>query len=78
MRVETLETQHVGKRKIPIFSIDISAKNEIATGGGDGKVVVWSTGQVFQQHTGAVLCVRFSIKGTFLASASDDKAACFV
>lgn len=74
MRVETLETQHVGKRKIPIFSIDISAKNEIATGGGDGKVVVWSTGQVFQQHTGAVLCVRFSIKGTFLASASDDKA----
>lgn len=73
MRIETLETQHVGKRKIPIFSIDISSKDEVATAGGDGKVVVWNTEQVFQQHTGAVLCVRFNIKGTLLASASDDK-----
>lgn len=73
MRIETLETRHVGKRKMPIFSIDISAKDEVASGGGDGKVVVWSTGQVFRQHTGAVLCVRFSIKGSLLASASDDK-----
>lgn len=73
MRIETLETQHAGKRKVVIFSIDISAKDEIVTGGGDGKIVVWSTKQVFQQHSGAVLCVRFSIQGVLLASASDDK-----
>ncbi len=73
MFLETLEMCHGEKKKATIFTIDISASNEVVTGGGDGKITLWSTKQSFTHHSGAVLCVRFSPSGNHIASGSDDK-----
>lgn len=63
--------------------------SRIATGGQDGNVRVWDTNAIYEalasdstdprqlcsmtNHNGAVLCVRFSGSGRYLASGSDDK-----
>ncbi|KAL4399463.1 HIR complex subunit [Malassezia pachydermatis] len=76
-------------KRSTIYSVDVHPDGtRLATGGLDTKIRVWSTAPVLDdtsserrllstlaRHTGAVLSVRWSHSGKYLASGSDDTVA---
>lgn len=84
--VFSLQSRHRQNRLTTVFSVDIDCTGRrLASGGLDGSVRIWSlptdtnttTSQpsllaTMRRHEGAVLCVRWSPCGSFLASAADD------
>ena len=67
-------------RRTCIYSLHYSAldPHKLATGGQDTKIRIWDTSAVqaslvstLSLHNGAVMCVRFSQDGQYLASSSD-------
>lgn len=80
MHLKTLPFFHgTPKKKVTIFTFDISPRSDLCTGGADGEIHIYKLDeisqppQVLKKHTGAVLSVRFDPTGIFLATASDDK-----
>ncbi|KAI5181187.1 protein HIRA/HIR1 [Nematocida sp. AWRm80] len=82
MKVILTCAQHIqNKKPSTIFSVDIYPTDStlIATAGVDGMIKIWkileketSLETSVQRHLGAVLCIRFSPNGEYLASGSDD------
>jgi len=82
MRVVLPSIAHyVNKKKCTVYTIDVWPQNSkyAVSGGQDSTVRVWTIEekgsreeQKYTKHAGAVLCVRFSICGKMLATASDD------
>ncbi|WFD28191.1 HIR complex subunit [Malassezia nana] len=76
-------------KRSTIYTLDVHPDGtRLATGGLDTKIRVWATAPIVKEsarsprllstlarHTGAVLCLRWSHSGRFLASGSDDTVA---
>ncbi|WFD24487.1 HIR complex subunit [Malassezia equina] len=76
-------------KRSTIYTLDVHPDGtRLATGGLDTKIRVWATAPIAKEsarsprllstlarHTGAVLCLRWSHSGRFLASGSDDTVA---